>query len=47
MIINISRVRAFSGRVQDRGDQSLNVAVIESGCRVAEIDGDAAGEAGR
>jgi len=33
--------------VQDRGDQSLDVAVVEAGGRVAEVDGDAVGEAGR
>jgi hypothetical protein len=33
--------------VQDRGDQSLDVAVVEAGSSVTEIDGDAAGEAGR
>jgi hypothetical protein len=33
--------------VQDRGDQSLDVAVIEAGDGVAQVDRDAAGEAGR
>jgi hypothetical protein len=33
--------------VQDRGDQPLDVAVVEAGCCVAEVDRDAIGEAGR
>jgi hypothetical protein len=33
--------------VQDYGDQSLDVAVVEAGSNVAKIDRDAAGEAGR
>jgi hypothetical protein len=36
---------AFSRCVPDCSDQSLDVAVVEIGGRVEEIDGDAAGEA--
>jgi hypothetical protein len=31
----------------DGGDQSLDVVVVESGGGVAQVDGDAVGEAGR
>jgi hypothetical protein len=30
----------------DRGDQSLDVAAVEAGSGVAEVDGNAVGEAG-
>jgi len=37
---------AFSGCVFDSGDELLDAAVVESGERVAEVDGRAAGDAG-
>ncbi len=44
--MSLARVsRPFPGGVADGGQQSLNVLVIEAGDGVAEIDGDAAGEA--
>jgi hypothetical protein len=33
--------------VSDRGDESLDVVVVEAGGGVAEVDGDSVGEAGR
>jgi hypothetical protein len=36
----------MTGRVADGGDQQVNVALVEAGDAVAEVDGDAAGEAG-
>jgi hypothetical protein len=35
-----------SGGVEDRGDQEIEVAVIDPGDGVAELDGDVSGEAG-
>jgi hypothetical protein len=37
---------AFSGCVSDSGDELLDVAVVESGEGVAEVDGCAASDAG-
>lgn len=46
MAMNISCPKCFPGRVPNGCDQQGDVAVIEAGDRVAQIDGGAAGEAG-
>jgi hypothetical protein len=47
MIMNISCSEGFSGRVPDGCDQELDVAVVETGEGVPEIDGYAVGQACR
>jgi len=47
MIIDTCWSWVFPGCVQDRGDQLGDVAVVEAGDGVAEVDWYAAGEAGR
>jgi hypothetical protein len=40
-------ISTLSGCVSDRGEQSGGVVVVESGHRVAQVDGNASSEAGR
>ena len=47
MIMNISCSEGFSGRVPDGCDQELDVAVVEAGEGVPEVDGYAVGQACR
>jgi hypothetical protein len=44
---SISALRPFPGCVADGGEQPLDVAVVEAGSGVAEVDRDAGCEAGR
>jgi hypothetical protein len=44
--VDVCCSRSFSGCVADGGDEERGVVVVESGDGVAEVDGDAACEAG-